>query len=186
MAAPRRHKFAQPSQAGVLIIIALVLEFFFPDGQPQQRGRAAMAGDQAKDQRGLIVMVQIGPVHRYQDILAPGDLLRHPAGETVPYVDAVVAEQPIHLLDCVLGHQTPGLGQRMADHRHRQRRRRHHAKRRASQRIDSFGVQVRPIQLADKRSNVAKTPAGLIRLLHLAAPTRLQVERLQRPVESRL
>jgi hypothetical protein len=32
--APRRHQFRQPPQADVLIIVALVLEFFFPDSQP--------------------------------------------------------------------------------------------------------------------------------------------------------
>jgi hypothetical protein len=45
--------------------LALVLEFFFPDGQPQQRGCPAMAGNQTQHQRRLIVMVEVGPVHRH-------------------------------------------------------------------------------------------------------------------------
>jgi hypothetical protein len=69
-----------------------------------------MAGDQAQHQRRPVVVVEIGPVHRHQDILASGDLVRHPADETVPHVNAVVAEQPIHLLDRVFGHQAPGPG----------------------------------------------------------------------------
>jgi hypothetical protein len=69
--------------------------------------------------------------------------------------------QPILLLDCVLGHQAPGLGQRMADHRYRQRRgfRYNHEERRTGQPSDPSGVQVRSIQLADKRPNVLITPA---------------------------
>src|SRR3954447_23124904 len=63
-------------------------------------------------------MVKIGPIHGHKDILTAGDLVRHPVGETVPHVDAVVAEQAVHLLDRVLGHQATGLGQRVADHRH--------------------------------------------------------------------
>ena len=145
-----RHEFGQPPQAGVLVIVALVLEFFFPDAQPQQRRRPAMAGNQAQHQRRLIVMVEIGPVHRNQDIPPLADLVRHPAGETVPNVDAVVAQQPVHLLDRVLCLQAPGLGQRLTDQRHRQRGGRHRAKRRPGQRVDALGVQIRAVEFANE------------------------------------
>ena len=103
-----------------------------------------MPGDQAQHQRRLVVLVEIGPIHRHQDVPALADLMRHPTGETVPNVDAAVAEQPVDLLDRVLGHQAAGLRQRLADHRHRQRRRLHHAERGTSQRRDPLGVQVGP------------------------------------------
>ena len=145
-----------------------------------------MTGNQAEHQRRVVVMVEIGPVHRHQDILTASDLMWHPAGETVPYVDAVIAEQPIHLFDRMLGHQTTSLGQRMADHRNRQRRRRHHAKRRTSKRIDTLGVQVRPIQPPNKRADVVKTTKPPIHLHHTVAPNCLQLKRLQKQLESSL
>jgi hypothetical protein len=70
--------------------------------------------------------------HRHQDVRAGTDLLRHPAGEAVLHVGASVAQQPVHLLDRVLGHQPTNLRQRLADHRHRQRGARHHPERGAA------------------------------------------------------
>src|SRR5689334_10847000 len=68
-----------------------------------QSSGAAMAGNQAQHQRGLVVMVEVSPVHRYQNRLARPDLVRDPAGKALPHVDPVVAEQPVHLLDRMLG-----------------------------------------------------------------------------------
>ena len=92
-----------------------------------------MAGDQVQGERGLVVVVEIGPVHRHQDVPALADLMRHPAGETVPHVDAVVAQHPVDLLDRVLGDQTSGLRERLSDHRDRERRGLHDAERGAGQ-----------------------------------------------------
>ena len=74
-----------------------------------------MAGHQAEHQRRLPVAVELGPVHGHEGVPARADLVRHPGGEAVPHVDALVAEQPVHLLDRVLGDQAPRLGQRLAD-----------------------------------------------------------------------
>jgi len=92
-----------------------------------------MAGDQVQGQRGLVVAIKIGPIHRHQDVPALADLMRHPACKTVPHVDAVVAQHPVDLLDRVLRYQTPGLRQRMSDHRNRERRGLHYAERGARQ-----------------------------------------------------
>src|SRR5208337_551860 len=73
--------------------------------------------------------VELGPVHRHQDVPSRANLMRHPAGEAVPHVDALVAHQTVDLLDRVLGHQTARLRQRLADHSHRQRGVRHDSER---------------------------------------------------------
>ena len=65
-----------------------------------------MAGDQAQGQRRLVVRVEIRPVHGDDD-LSPRHRPRHPAREPVPDHDALVAEQPIDLLDGVLGEARP-------------------------------------------------------------------------------
>ncbi len=110
-------------------------------------------------------MVEIGPVHRHQDVLLRADLLRHPVGEAVPHVDALVAHQPVHLLDRMLGHQTPRLGQSLADHGHRQRGARHHPKRGARhhpkrgarQGIDPLGVQLMPVEFSNEPADTLKS-----------------------------
>jgi len=60
-------------------------------------------------------------------IRARADQMRHPAGEAVPDIDALVAEQPVDLFDRVLGHAATCLRQCLPDHRHRQRRPGHDA-----------------------------------------------------------
>jgi len=100
-------------------------------------------------------VTEIRPIHRHQGLASPVHLVRQPPGEAVPHIDAVVAEQSVHLLDRVLGHQPARLGQRLADHRHRERCRRHHPKRGARQRINPLGMQIRPIHLAEERPHFA-------------------------------
>jgi hypothetical protein len=116
-------------------------------------------------------MVEVGPVHRHQDVLLGGKLLRHPAGETVPHVDACVAHQPVDLLDRMLRHQPTRLRQRLADHRHRQRCSRHHTQRRIGQRIDPLGVKVRPIQPANEATDLFQTPTRTLCLGHALHPS---------------
>ena len=74
-----------------------------------------MACDQVQGERGLLVVVEIGPIHGHQRRLPPGELVRHPTRETVPHVDAVVAQHPIDLIDRVLGHQSLCEGERLPD-----------------------------------------------------------------------
>ena len=131
-------------------------------------------------------MVEVGPVHRHQGVLAAGQLMRHPAGEAVPHVDGLVAQQPVHLLDRMLRHQAARLRQGLADHGHRKRRARHHAKRSASQRIDPLGVQIMGVQFADETPDVLKTPARLTRCNHFDAPTQHGSMQLDNPTESGL
>ena len=103
-------------------------------------------------------MAEIGPVHRHQDILQVADLAWHPAGKTVPHVDAAIAHQPVFLLDRVLGHQAPCLRQSLADHCHSQRRARHDTQRRTRQRINPPGVQAGSIQPANDAPDLTQTP----------------------------
>ena len=145
-----------------------------------------MAGHQAQYQRRLPVMVEIGPVHRHQDVALRPQLMRHPARKAVPHVDAIVAEQTVHLLDGVLGHQTARLGQRLADHCHRKRSPRHDAKSGSGQGVNPLGMQVSTIQNAQERTNLAKTPTPLSRFAHLDAPAPIEPKHLRNPRESAL
>jgi transposase len=83
--------------------------------------------DEVQGERGLVVMVEIGPVHRHKNVPRRADLMRHPARETVPRVDAGVAQHPVDLFDRVLGDQALRLRERLSDQRHRERRGLHDA-----------------------------------------------------------
>jgi hypothetical protein len=157
----------QPPQAAVLVHITSVLQFVLPDSQPYQWRGPPMAGGHAQHQRRLVVVVEIGPVHRHQYLLALADLVRHPAGKAVPDVDAVVAQQPVHLLDRVFCLQSLGLGQRLANQRDRQRGRRHRAERRRGKGIDPFGVQLRPVEFADESPHIFEAIAALSKPCHV-------------------
>jgi hypothetical protein len=158
--APRRENLGEPHQAGILVVVALIREFVLPHRQPQQWRGAALAGDQMQGEGGLPVTVELGPVHGDQDRLARADHVRHPMGEAVPHIDALVAEQPVHLLDRVLGHQPARLRQRLTDHRHRQGRAGHHAQRRPAQRLDPLGVQAMLEQPLDKPAHLRQPSAS--------------------------
>jgi hypothetical protein len=66
----------------------------------------------------------------------------------------------------MLGLQAAGLCQRLAD----QRNRRHRAKRRASQGVDTLGVQIGTIEFADIRANFFKTVPALSNPRHVLFP----------------
>ena len=85
------------------------LRFLLSRPQPDQRRGPSVAGYQAQNQRRLVVMGEVGPVHRHQDIGPRADLLRNLTGEAVPHVYARVAHQTINLLDRMLGYQTTRL-----------------------------------------------------------------------------
>ena len=103
-----RHRHAlgqdrlQTRQAEVFEGVALVLQFVLIDRQPQKRRRPAVTRDEVQSERGLIVGVEIGPVHRHDDRLALTHDLANPWRETVPYDDPGVAQQAIDLFDRVL------------------------------------------------------------------------------------
>ena len=96
--------------------------------------------------------VKVGPVHRHHDVGARPDHLRDPRGEDVPRLDPRIAQQPVDLLDGVLGQKAAGLGQRPANHRDGQRGACHHPERGIGKRID-------PLRMNIFRKNaVEKTP----------------------------
>jgi len=74
----------------------------------------------------------------------------NPAGEAVPYIDILVAEQSVDLLDRVLGHQTSRLRQCLADYRDRQRRRWPLRQRRPGQGIDPLGMKLMAVNAVNK------------------------------------
>ena len=142
-----RHRHAlgqdrlQTRQAEVFEAVALVLQFVFVDRQPQERRRPAVTRDEAQSQRGLIVAVEIGPIHRHDDRLALAHDLARPWREQVPYDDPGVAQQAIDLFDRVSVRQTARLRQRVPDDRNGQRRSRQNPQRPIGQRKNSLGVQ---------------------------------------------
>lgn len=110
--ATRRHRLGRSLQAGVLVMVALGRDPLSPDGQPQQRRCPSMPGHQAQHQRRLAIVVEVGPVHCHQAIRSGADLPRNPTCEAIPDIDALVAQQPVHLLAWSQGraHGPPFVG----------------------------------------------------------------------------
>ena len=132
----------QAGQAQVLEIVALVLQFVLVDGQPEERRGPSVAGDEMQRERGLIVGVEIGPVHRHDDLAPRPHRLANPRTEQVPRDHARVAQQPVDLFDRRLGDQAARRRQRLPDQGHRQRRPGHDPERSIGQGQDALGVQV--------------------------------------------
>ena len=63
------------------------------------------------------VGVEVGPVHRHDEVGAGPDQFRNPSGEEIPGLELAIAQQPVDLLDGVLGQKAARLGQGFADER---------------------------------------------------------------------
>ena len=102
-----------------------------------------MVGDKnVEAKRRLIVRVEIRPVHGDDNRLPRANNFRHPGSEHVPYDDALIAQQPVDLLDGVFAQQSTRLGQGLADDRHRQRLARHDADGAIGKRHHALGVNI--------------------------------------------
>ena len=121
-ATPSGSQRLQAGQAQVLEIVALVLQFVLVDGQPEERRGPAVAGDEMQRERGLIVGVEVGPVHRHHNLAPLAHDLANPRTEQLPGDHARVAQQPIDLFDRGLGEQSTRLRERLADQGNRERK----------------------------------------------------------------
>jgi hypothetical protein len=146
----------QPPQASVLIVVAGILQLVLQHAEPDQRRRPAVPGHQLERQGGLPVGVEVGPVHRHDEVGARPDQFRNPGGEDVPRLKLAIAQQPVDLLDGVLGQKAARLGQRFADHRDAQRGPGHHPERRVRQRIDPLGMNILSKNAVKKSPDILK------------------------------
>ena len=128
-------------------------EFVLADGQPQQRRRASMAGDEMQGQCRLVVGIEVGPIHRHNDGLALADGVANPGREQIPNAHALVAQEAIDLLDGVLVGPPARLRQRMADHGDGERSAGHHPERGVRQRQHPLGAQILGKHMADEIMN---------------------------------
>jgi hypothetical protein len=80
-----------------------------------------MPGQQREHDGGLAVGVEIGPIHGHIDA-APGSYhVGDPVAQCGVDIDPLVGQQPVHLLDRMLGHQAARQGEALADRIDRQR-----------------------------------------------------------------
>jgi hypothetical protein len=92
-----------------------------------------------------------------------------PGGENVPGLDRAIAQQPVDLLDGVLGEKAAGLRQRLADDRDAQRCPGHHPQRRIRQRVDPFGMSIVIKNTVEKGPDILKLQEPALRSIdHLA------------------
>ena len=159
----------QPAHGGILVGVARVGQLVLVNAQPDQRRRPAVAGHQLERQGGLPVGIEVGPVHRHDDVLARSDHFRDPAGKDIPGLDPGIAQQPVDLLDGMLGQKAARLSQRLADHRDAQRGTRHHPKCGIGKRSDPLRMNVLIKNTVEKAPNILHLHEAALRSVnHIA------------------
>ena len=148
--------FGQAHQDLILVAVATVFQRRLVHGQPNQRRGPSVAGQQRQHDRRLTVGVEFGPVHRHRDAVALADHVRHPMPQQGIDVDALVGQQPVHLLDRVLGQPPACQRQTLADQADRQRRGLDRPERGSGQRLHPFGVQVVAKQRVEEVADTVK------------------------------
>ena len=117
---PRWQQFGQPHQHAMLVEAAVVLECVFVDGQPDQGCGTTVIADQRQHDGGLVVGIEVGPVQGHHDGGSCADDVGHPADQNIVDVDGWVGEQPVDLLDGMLGLQVTRGGEALANGADRQ------------------------------------------------------------------
>jgi len=74
-----------------------------------------MPGQQREHDGGLAIGVEIGPIHDHIDASAGSRHGGNPVAQRGVDIDSLVGQQPIHLLDRMLGHQATRQGEAVAD-----------------------------------------------------------------------
>jgi hypothetical protein len=164
----------QPTQAGILIVVAGIRQLILEHAEPDQRRRPAVPGHQLERQGGLPVGVEVGPVHRHDEVGAGPDQFRNPSGEEIPGLELAIAQQPVDLLDGVLGQKAARLGQGFADDRDAQRGPGHHPKSGIRQGINPLGMNILIKNTVEKASDILEfQEAALLSVDHIALQGRL-------------
>ena len=131
-----------------------------------------MAGHQLE--RQVLVGVIVGPVHRHDEVGAGSDQFRNPSGEEIPGLELAIAQQPVDLLDGVLGQKAARLSQGLTDDRDAQRRPGHHPKGGIRQGIDPLGMNILIENTVEKGPDILKLhEAALLSVDHIALHSRL-------------
>ena len=138
----RGQCLGQAHQDLILVAVATVLQRGRLDRQPDQRRRPAMAGEQRQHDRRLAVGVELGPVHGHRDAGPLADDIGYPVDQQSIDIDPLVGQHAVDLLDGILGQQSTGQRQTLADQGHRERGGRDRPERSPRQRENTLGMQV--------------------------------------------
>jgi hypothetical protein len=99
-------------------------------------------GHEVERDGGLAIRVELGPVERHDDLGARPHDKRNPGGEEMPDIDPGVGEEPIDLLDRVLGIAVLRDRQRPSECAHREPSPDQRPNDRVAQRGHALGVEV--------------------------------------------
>jgi hypothetical protein len=132
----------EPLEEHVLMLIPPPLQLGLHHRLPEQRRGPTMARDHRKDDGGLVIVIEVGPVERRYDLRPVAEDVRDPTREKGPHWDALVAQQPVHLLHGVLRLQPLSHRERVPDGVDAQGGALQDSDRGAGQRRHALGVQV--------------------------------------------
>jgi hypothetical protein len=121
-------KLGKPYQHAMLIEAAAILERALIDGQPHQRDCTTVIAQQGQHDGGLLVGIEICPVHGDHDGAAFANDERHLTEQNVIDINGCIGKQTVDLLDGMLWLQTTGSREALANGTDRQRAAMQHAK----------------------------------------------------------
>ena len=159
---PRWHRISQRPQQLILVAPLVALQCRGQHRPPHQRRRPPVAGQHRQYDGFVAVTREARPVQRHHHLCACTDHVRDPVAEEPLDIDAVVAQQPVDLLDAVLAEPAHRLGQTLTDCMDGQRGAGEHAKRCVRKRQDSFRMKVAFVHLRDEFADVVSSQHGLL------------------------
>ena len=121
---------------------------------PRQRRRTTVLRHDVRAQRRVVVLLEVGPVERHDDLFACSEHELRPRRRQASHVDGRIAEEAVHLLHAKSRLRPGDLGVAFTDGVHTERRCAKHARDAVRQRQDAARVQIIREQLLDKLPTV--------------------------------
>ena len=120
-----------------------------------------MPGHEREHDRGLLIRIEVGPVHRNLYVAARPHHVTDPVEQDGVDVDPIVGQQPVHLLDRVFGDQAARQCEPLTDRIDRQRRGSDDPERGVGERQHAFGMRIAVEQAGQEAVHVLQKPRVL-------------------------
>lgn len=124
-----------------------------------------MAGLQADNQGGVVIGIELGPIHGDDDLGALSHDIGNPVIEQVPDIEFGIGEQAVDLFDGVLSLKAVGEGEAIADGMNSQLPRADNAESGIGQRQGALGVHVLAKYVVDMVEDHFVVEHGVCRLV---------------------
>jgi len=105
----------EPLDELVFVVLLRAFQRGLLHGFPRERRRTTMPRHEVGAERRVIVLLEVRPVQRDNDLFADPEHELYPRPQGLEHVDAGIAQQPVDLLDPALGLDIRDLRIRLVD-----------------------------------------------------------------------